>query len=255
MGLGCLSSVFQALSSCCRHLVCRYAFGKGGGQSARQQNEIALDSNDRFGLKKVAGGFAILPCRHLGLAGRRKHGCGRRPVRAPERFSRLLAAMRQKNPRDWRTCLMPRLRRESIEKLTAIRVWSVAIVHISWRANPASSAGKFLSRNQTSTIYSIANVMSHSRRRKENGQKREYLPITSPHFPTKTRPSGERPCTACGDEALPWPERRERAPLVPPSDSPVRAGVYFLGGTGLPPWAQRFVPDRAKVSPQTVGKA
>lgn len=192
-----------------------------------------------------------MPCRHLGLAGRRKHGCGRRPVRAPECFSRLLAAMRQKNPRDWRTCLMPRLRRESIEKLTAIRVWSVAIVHMSWRANPASSAGKFLSRNQTSTIYSIANVMSHSRRRKENGQKREYLPITSPHFPTKTRPSGERPCTACGDGALPWPERRERAPSYRLRTAPSGQGctswgaqVCHRGRKGSSPTGQRCRPRR-----------
>ena len=31
--------------------VARYAFDKGDSQSARQQNEIALDSNDRFGFK------------------------------------------------------------------------------------------------------------------------------------------------------------------------------------------------------------
>ena len=30
--------------------VARYAFGKGDSQSARRQNEIALDSNDRFGI-------------------------------------------------------------------------------------------------------------------------------------------------------------------------------------------------------------
>ena len=50
---------FQVLSPCQRHLVCRfvldvarYAFDKGDCQSARRQDEITLDSNDRFGLKK-----------------------------------------------------------------------------------------------------------------------------------------------------------------------------------------------------------
>ena len=184
-----------------------------------------------------------MPCRHLGLAGRRKHGCGRRPVRAPERFSRLLAAMRQKNPRDWRTCLMPRLRRESIEKLTAIRVWSVAIVHISWRANPASSAGKFLSRNQTSTIYSIANVMSHSRRRKENGQKREYLPITSPHFPTKTRPSGRTALHGL------WRRGTAVGPIVG-NEPPRPAFGQPRPGRGVLPGGHRSATVGAKVRPR-----
>ena len=34
-------------------VVARYAFGKSGSQSARQQNEIALDSNGRLGFKST----------------------------------------------------------------------------------------------------------------------------------------------------------------------------------------------------------
>ena len=47
-------SPFALLPASCLPLcldVARYAFDKGDSQSARQQNEIALDSNDRFGLK------------------------------------------------------------------------------------------------------------------------------------------------------------------------------------------------------------
>ena len=47
-------SPFALLPAFCLPLcldVARYAFDKGDSQSARQQNEIALDSNDRFGLK------------------------------------------------------------------------------------------------------------------------------------------------------------------------------------------------------------
>ena len=48
-------SPFVLLSASCLPLclgVARYAFDKGGSQSARQQNEIALDSNDRFGFNR-----------------------------------------------------------------------------------------------------------------------------------------------------------------------------------------------------------
>ena len=62
MGIGLSFSdfpiAFVPLSASCLPLclgVARYAFGKGGGQSARRQNEIALDSNDRFGLKRGTG--------------------------------------------------------------------------------------------------------------------------------------------------------------------------------------------------------
>ena len=47
-------SPFALLPASCLPLcldVARYAFDKGDSQSARQQNEIALDSNDRFGVK------------------------------------------------------------------------------------------------------------------------------------------------------------------------------------------------------------
>ena len=48
-------SPFALLPASCLPLcldVARYAFDKGDSQSARQQNEIALDSNDRFGFKR-----------------------------------------------------------------------------------------------------------------------------------------------------------------------------------------------------------
>ena len=40
--------------------VARYAFDKGDSQSARQQNEIALDSNDRLGLTFFHVGYHML---------------------------------------------------------------------------------------------------------------------------------------------------------------------------------------------------
>lgn len=57
-GIDIVSNALQslkqsALSSCLSAPACRfarYAFGKGGSQSAWQQDEIALDSNGRLGL-------------------------------------------------------------------------------------------------------------------------------------------------------------------------------------------------------------
>ena len=50
-------SPFALLPASCLPLcldVARYAFDKSDSQSARQQNEIALDSNDRFGINREA---------------------------------------------------------------------------------------------------------------------------------------------------------------------------------------------------------
>ena len=50
-------SPFALLPASCLPLcldVARYAFDKGDSQSARRQNEIALDSNDRFGINDIA---------------------------------------------------------------------------------------------------------------------------------------------------------------------------------------------------------
>ena len=65
-----LSPAFQALSSCHRHLACRfvggvarYASDKGDCLSAQRQNETALDSNGRLGLNRSERGYKpFFPC-------------------------------------------------------------------------------------------------------------------------------------------------------------------------------------------------
>ena len=65
-------SPFALLPASCLPLcldVARYAFDKGDSQSARQQNEIALGSNDRFGLNQPLYSSCLLRGRDVRLWG------------------------------------------------------------------------------------------------------------------------------------------------------------------------------------------